>query len=76
MTDKKWLDLDKNRLAVSVFAGDNDAPLTKKLFNLWKKLGAPEKESPSCRKNNWWGRRATPGCAVGYGNVLLDGRRG
>ena len=50
LTDKKWLDLDKNRLAVSVFEGDNDAPFDEEAFNLWKKLGAPEKESPNCRK--------------------------
>src|SRR3989344_3939705 len=26
LTDKKWLGLDKNKISVTVFAGDNDAP--------------------------------------------------
>ena len=44
MTDKKWLGLDKNRLAVSVFAGDENAPFDQEAFDLWKNMGAPEKE--------------------------------
>ena len=63
LTDKKWLGLDKNRLAVSVFAGDNDLPagrqaqpFDEEAFNLWKNLGAPEKRIAKLpKKNNWWG---------------------
>ena len=44
LTDKKWLGLDKNRLAVSVFAGDENAPFDQEAFDLWKNMGAPEKE--------------------------------
>ena len=42
LTDKKWLGLDKNRLAVSVFAGDDDALFDQEAFDLWKNLGVPE----------------------------------
>ena len=43
LTDKKWLGLDKNRLAVSVFAGDENAPFDEEAFELWKNLGVSEK---------------------------------
>ena len=56
LTDKKWLGLDKNRLAVSVFAGDDDAPFDEEAFDLWKKLGVPEHRIAKLpKKNNWWG---------------------
>ncbi|PIT93820.1 alanine--tRNA ligase [Candidatus Falkowbacteria bacterium CG10_big_fil_rev_8_21_14_0_10_43_11] len=50
------LKLDKNRIAVSVFAGDNDAPFDEEAFNLWKNLGMPEARIAKLpKKNNWWG---------------------
>lgn len=56
LTSKKWLGLDKNRLAVSIFAGDDDAPFDEEAFNLWIKLGVPEKRIAKLpKKNNWWG---------------------
>jgi len=56
LTDKKWLGLDKNRLAVSVFAGDENAPFDEEAFDLWKKLGILEKRITKLpKKNNWWG---------------------
>jgi len=56
LTDKKWLGLDKNRLAVSVFAGDENAPFDGEAFDLWKKSGVPEYRIAKLpKKNNWWG---------------------
>lgn len=56
LTSKEWLGLDKNRLAVSVFVGDNDAPLDTEAFEKWKSLGIPEKRIAKLpKKNNWWG---------------------
>jgi len=56
LTDKKWLGLDKNRLAVSVFAGDENAPFDEEAFELWKKLGVSEYRIAKLpKKNNWWG---------------------
>src|SRR3989339_1885196 len=37
LTSKKWLGLDSKRLWVSVFAGDEEAPLDEESINLWKK---------------------------------------
>src|SRR3989339_261937 len=55
LTDEKWLGLDKERLAVSVFAGDNDASFDKEAYDLWVNLGiAPEKIAKLEKKDNWW----------------------
>lgn len=56
LTSKQWLGLDVNRLAVSVFEGDKDAPLDTEAFDIWKKLGIPEARIAKLpKKNNWWG---------------------
>jgi alanyl-tRNA synthetase len=56
LTSPKWLGLDINRLAVSVFAGDADAPFDEESFNKWKELGISEKRIAKLpKKNNWWG---------------------
>ncbi len=61
LTSKEWLGLDKNRIAVSVFAGDEDAPFDEEAFNVWKDLGISEKRIAKLPKeNNWWGMETGP----------------
>ncbi|MEI6596918.1 MAG: alanine--tRNA ligase-related protein, partial [bacterium] len=56
LTSPAWLNLDKNRLAVSVFAGDADAPFDREAYDIWLGLGLPEKKIAKLpKKNNWWG---------------------
>lgn len=56
LTSPKYLGLDKNRLAVSVFVGDPDAPFDNEAFEKWKNLGIDEKRIAKLpKKNNWWG---------------------
>jgi alanyl-tRNA synthetase len=56
LTNSKWLGLDKDRLAVSVFAGDKDAPFDEEAFQIWKKVGINENKIARFPKdNNWWG---------------------
>ena len=56
LTDKKWLGIDKNRLAISIFAGDEDAPLDEESKKLWLGVGVPaERIAALPKKNNWWG---------------------
>jgi len=56
LTSKKWLGLDKEKIAVSVFAGDEDAPFDEEAFNIWKSVGISEKRIAKLpKKNNWWG---------------------
>ncbi len=55
LTSSEWLNLDINRLAVSVFVGDDDAPFDEESYNIWKDLGIPEKRIAKLPKeNNWW----------------------
>ena len=56
LTSKEWLGMDKSMLAVSVFAGDEDAPFDNEAFEIWKSLGISEKRIAKLpKKNNWWG---------------------
>lgn len=56
LTSEKWLGLDKERLAMSVFVGDEDAPFDKEAYDKWISLGiSPERIAKLPKKNNWWG---------------------
>ncbi|MFZ2310586.1 MAG: alanine--tRNA ligase [Patescibacteria group bacterium] len=56
LTSQDWLGLDINRLAVSVFIGDDDAPFDEESYNLWLSLGMPASRIAKLpKKNNWWG---------------------
>jgi len=56
LTDKKYLGLDKNRISVTVFEGDQDAPFDKESYEIWKNLGIPEERIYKLpKKDNWWG---------------------
>ncbi len=57
LTSPEWLGLDKNRLAVSVFAGDADAPFDEEAFLIWRdEIGIPEARIAKLgKKQNWWG---------------------
>lgn len=56
LTDKKWLGLDPENLAVSVFAGDEDVSRDEETVKIWKSLGIPQERITYLPKaNNWWG---------------------
>lgn len=62
LTSPEWLNLDKSRLAVSVFVGDNDAPFDEEAFNIWKKIGiSGTKIAKLPKKANWWGPAGVTG---------------
>ncbi|VVB66648.1 Alanine--tRNA ligase [Candidatus Gugararchaeum adminiculabundum] len=62
LTDKKWLGLDKKRIAVSCFAGDKDAPKDEEAASVWRKLGIPESRIAFLpKKDNWWGPAGATG---------------
>ena len=66
LTDKKWLGLDKNKIAVSVFSGDADASPDDEAYNIWKNI-FEKNNLPIVRiaklpkKNNWWGPASETG---------------
>jgi len=62
LTSKDYLGIDINKLAVSVFAGDDDAPFDSESFEKWKSLGIPEERIAKLpKKNNWWGPAGVTG---------------
>ncbi|WP_176012159.1 alanine--tRNA ligase [Victivallis sp. Marseille-Q1083] len=56
LTGKEWLNIPLERLAFTVFAGDDDAPFDAEAFELWRSLGVPEVRIARLpKKDNWWG---------------------
>ncbi len=63
LTNKKWLGLDPQRIYISVFKGDQTAPMDKESIRLWqlvfKKVGIKAKLGERIftygKKENWWG---------------------
>lgn len=56
----KVLGLKKERLAVSVFSGNSNAPKDSESFNYWISLGF-SKERIAFLEDNWWGPAGTTG---------------
>ncbi|MFZ2658342.1 MAG: alanine--tRNA ligase [Victivallales bacterium] len=56
LTSSKCLGLPMDKLAVTVFEGDDDAPFDEEAYNHWKRLGFTENRiSKRPKKDNWWG---------------------
>ncbi len=56
LTSEDYLGIPVDRLAVSVFAGDENAPRDTESAELWEKCGMPkDKIFFLPKKNNWWG---------------------
>lgn len=55
LTSKEYLNLPLDRLAVSCFEGDENAPKDEFTYNKWKELGIKEENIFYLPKeNNWW----------------------
>ncbi len=56
LTGADCLNLPMEKLAVSVFAGDEDAPFDEEAYNIWSSLGfAAGRIAKLGKKDNWWG---------------------
>ena len=56
LTSPEYLGLDKDRLAFSVFAGNEDCPRDVESHDLWRSMGVEEDHIFYLPKeNNWWG---------------------
>ncbi|MDO4483940.1 MAG: alanine--tRNA ligase [Clostridia bacterium] len=56
LTSPEYLGLEKDRLAFSVFAGDDDCPRDVESHDLWRSMGVAEDHIFYLPKeNNWWG---------------------
>ena len=56
LTSPEWLDIALDKLAVTVFEGDENAPFDEEAYNIWLQLGIPAARIAKCgKKDNWWG---------------------
>ncbi len=56
LTSPQWLNLSPDRLAATVFIGDQDAPFDQVAYQLWQDAGLPlERLAKLGKKDNWWG---------------------
>jgi alanyl-tRNA synthetase len=70
------LQLDPQRLAVTVFAGDSDAPRDDLSASVWRKLGLPASRiffNP--KADNWWGPAGKTGPCGPDSEMFFDTRR-
>ncbi len=76
LTDKRWLNLDKKRLSVTVFAGDQDAPRDAQSFDAWSVLGVPDDRIFFLSKeDNWWGPVGNTGPCGPCTEMFYDTRK-
>ena len=62
LTSKEWLNINKDKLSVTIFAGDENAPRDNESANIWKELGVPEERIYYLPKeDNWWGPAGSTG---------------
>ena len=62
LTSPEYLGLDKNRLAFTVFEGDEDCPRDEEAANLWRKCGVKDDHLFYLPKeHNWWGPAGVTG---------------
>ena len=63
LTSEKYLGLPLNRLAVTVFEGDETAPRDTESAEIWEKCGMPKNQIFYFGKeNNWWAAGETGPC--------------
>ena len=56
LTSNRWLNLDKKRLSVTVFEGDQNSPRDNESYEAWSSLGVPDSHIFFLGKeDNWWG---------------------
>ncbi|GAB6091144.1 alanine--tRNA ligase [Spirochaeta dissipatitropha] len=56
LTSPDWLNIPIERLAVTVFSGDDEVPRDNESAAIWQELGIPEDRIFFLgRKDNWWG---------------------
>ncbi len=62
LTSSEFLGLNKDRISVTVFEGDDDAPFDEESYNAWVSLGIPKERIYKLPKeDNWWGPAGATG---------------
>lgn len=56
LTSPNYLNIPLSRFAVTVFAGDGDAPFDQEAYDLWRELGvSSDRIAKLPKSDNWWG---------------------
>jgi alanyl-tRNA synthetase len=67
------LGIDPARLAVTVFAGDDDAPRDERSAAIWRRLGLPDERIVFLPKaDNWWGPAGATGPCGPDSEIFYD----
>lgn len=67
------LGIDPNRLAISVFAGDEDAPRDEESASYWRTAGIKKEQIFYLpKKNNWWGPAGITGPCGPDTEIFID----
>jgi alanyl-tRNA synthetase len=62
LTSKRWLGIPPERIGVTVFAGDENAPRDDESAEIWRSLGfPPERIRYRPKEDNWWGPAGSAG---------------
>jgi len=62
LTSPEWLGIPVEKLGVTVFQGDENAPRDEESAGVWRSLGIPENRIAYLPKaDNWWGPAGTTG---------------
>ena len=62
LTSPQWLGIPPEKLGVTVFAGDENAPRDEESAAVWRSLGVPEERiSYRPKEDNWWGPAGSTG---------------
>jgi alanyl-tRNA synthetase len=65
LTSPQWLGIPVEKIGITVFKGDEDAPRDEESADVWRSLGIPESRIRYLGKaDNWWGPPAPPAPAV------------
>jgi alanyl-tRNA synthetase len=74
LTSQKCLGIDKDRLSVTVFAGDKDAPRDDESAKIWQSLGIPkERIFYKGKEDNWWGPAGAAGPCGPDTEIFING---
>ncbi len=73
LTDPKWLGIPVERLAVTVFEGDDSVPRDEESASVWRSLGIPaDRIRYLPREDNWWGPAGTTGPCGPDSEMFID----
>src|SRR4030042_844287 len=74
LIDKKWLGLDKDKISVSCFEGDDEVPKDVKSAKIWQSVGIPKEKIVFLSKDdNFWGPAGKTGPCGPCTEMFYDG---